>query len=46
VLGAKLARERDLLGDRLAIDIEIVVAMRVQTEQTVLPDLHDALGLA
>ena len=43
VPGAKLAREGDLFGHSLAIDILIVVAMRVETEQTILPDLHDPL---
>ncbi len=44
VARTKLARQRDLLSHRLAIDILIVVVMRVQPEQAILPDLHDALG--
>src|SRR5262249_29354185 len=42
VLGTELARERDLLGHRLAIDVAIVVAMGFEAEQAVLPDRHDA----
>ena len=38
-----LARERDLLGHRLAVDILVVVVMRLEPEQPVLADLHDPL---
>ena len=44
VLGAEPARKRHFLGHRRLVDILIVVAMRLQTEQPVLADLHDALG--
>jgi hypothetical protein len=43
VLGAQLARQRDLFGNRLAIDILVLVVMHLEPEQPVLPDLHDAL---
>ena len=33
----------DLLGDRLAVDVLVVVPMRLEAEQPVLPDLHDPL---
>ena len=36
----------DFLGHRLAVDVLVVVAMRLEPEQPVLADLHDALGLA
>src|SRR5262249_23055413 len=41
---AQLARERDLLGDRLAVDILIPVVMRPEPEQAILSDLYDPLG--
>ena len=43
VLGAEPARGGDLLGHRLPVDILVIVAMRLEAEQPVLPDLHDAL---
>ena len=43
VLGAEPARKGNFLRHRGPIDILVVVAMRLQTEQTVLADLHDAL---
>ena len=43
MLGAEPARIGDLLGHRGLVDILIVVAMRVEAEQPVLADLHDAL---
>src|SRR6516162_8345733 len=44
VPGAQLARERDLLGDRLAVDILIAIVMRPEPEQAILADLYDPLG--
>src|SRR5262249_50302634 len=38
---AQLARERHLLGDRLAVDILVSVVVRPEPEQAILPDLHD-----
>ena len=43
VPGAQLARERHFLGDCLAVDILIVVVMRLEAEQPVLANLHDPL---
>src|SRR5262249_59245079 len=40
---AQLARERHLLGDRLAVDILVSVVVRPEPEQAILPDLHDPL---
>ena len=42
--GTEPPRSGNFLRHRLLIDIFVVVAMRPQAEQTVLPDLHDALG--
>src|SRR6516162_1431472 len=41
---AELARERYLLGDRLAVDILIPVVVRPEPKQTILSDLYDPLG--
>ena len=43
MLGAQAARERDLLGHRLAIDVLIVLTLHLEAEQAVLPDRNDAL---
>src|SRR5262245_20401104 len=43
VLGAKAAGERDFLGHGGLVDILIIVTVGLQSEQTVLPNLHDAL---
>ena len=43
MFGAQPARGGDLVGDRLLIDIFVIVAMRFEAEKSVLPDLHDAL---
>src|ERR1700716_1132154 len=43
MLAAEAAREGDFLRHRLAVDILVVVAMRLEAEQAVLADLHDAL---
>ena len=42
-LAQSLREKVDLLGHRLAVDILVVVVMRLEAEQPVLPDLHDAL---
>ena len=46
VPGAEPARGGDFLRHRLAVDILVVVALRLEAEQPVLADLHDPLGLA
>ena len=45
VLGAQTLGRRDLLGNGLAIDVGRIGLLRVECEQAVLPDLHDALGV-
>src|SRR5712671_854713 len=43
VLAAQAAREGYFLGDRLAVDILVALAMGLEAEQAVLADLHDPL---
>ncbi len=45
VLGAQALGRRDLLGNGLAVDVGGIGLLRIEREQTVLPDLHDALVL-
>ena len=46
VPGTQLARERYLLGDRLAVDVLVVIVMGSKPEQAILPDLSIRSGLA
>ena len=44
MLCAQPSRCRDFFGDRLSVDVPVIVAMRLEAEQPILPDLHEALG--
>lgn len=43
VFGAQPPRRGDFLGNRLPVDILVVIAMDFEPKESVLPNLHDAL---
>jgi hypothetical protein len=41
---AKSPRKRNFLGDCSLVDVLIVIAVRLQSEQSIFANLHDTLG--